>query len=97
MSLHLRTNGPKPCPMADLSSFRDVIELWGPKDAHGARLALGTEIGVSAGAVTKWWQRDWIPSEYWSPILGTDKARSAGVTADLLTRLAAREAVEVRA
>lgn len=83
--------------MADFSSFRDVIELWGPKDAHGARLALGSEIGAPAGVVTKWWQRDWIPSKYWSPILSTEKARSAGVTADLLTRLAAREVAEARA
>lgn len=83
--------------MTDLTSFRSIIELWGPKDAHGARLAMGSEIGASAGTVTKWWQRDWIPSEYWSAVLATDKAREAGVSADLLTSLAAREVVEVRA
>ncbi len=83
--------------MNDLTSFRAIIELWGPKDAHGARLAMGSEIGASAGTVTKWWQRDWIPPEYWSSILATEKARGAGVTADLMTSLAAREPVEIRA
>jgi len=83
--------------MTDLSSFRSIIELWGPKDAHGARLAMASEIGGSAGMVTKWWQRDWIPPEYWSSILATEKAREAGVTADLLTRFAARDVAEARA
>lgn len=83
--------------MTDLTSFRAIIELWGPKDAHGARLALGSEIGVSAGLVTKWWQRNWIPPEYWSAVLATEKAITAGVTAGLLTALAAREPAEARA
>jgi hypothetical protein len=77
--------------MSDLTSFRSVVELWGTKDAHGARLEMATEIGVSAGMVTKWWQRNAIPAEYWSAILSTEKARSAGVTAELLTFLASRE------
>ena len=76
--------------MSQITSFRSVIELWGPKDAHGARLAMASEIGASAGMVTKWWQRDWIPAEWWSPILLTEKAQSADVSADLLTRFAAR-------
>ncbi len=77
--------------MSQITSFRDVIELWGGKDAHGARLALGSEVGASGNVVAKWWQRDWIPPEWWASVLATDKAQSAGVTADLLTRLAARE------
>lgn len=92
----LRTDGPKHCAMSKLNSFRSVIELWGPKDAHGARLALASEIGASAGMVTKWWQRDWIPPERWSSILTTEKARSAGVSAELLTNFAARRE-EIRA
>jgi hypothetical protein len=83
--------------MPDLTSFRSIIELWGPKDAHGARLAMASEIGGSAGMVTKWWQRDSIPPEYWSSILATERARGAGVTADLLTELAARDVAEARA
>ena len=97
MALRLRTIGPITFGMTDFTSFRSIIELWGPKDAHGARLAMASEIGASAGMVTKWWQRDWIPSEYWSAILSTEKAISNGVTADLLTSLAAREVAEVRA
>ena len=82
--------------MSDLTSFRSIIELWGAKDAHGARLAMANEIGVSAGMVTKWWQRDTIPAEYWSGLLETERAREAGVTSDLLTRFAAREPAEAR-
>lgn len=83
--------------MCDLTSFRSIIELWGPKDAHGARIAMGNDIGVSAAVVTKWWQRDSIPPEYWSSIVSTEKAVAAGATAELLVRLAAREVVEDRA
>jgi len=83
--------------MSEITSFRDVIELWGGRDAHGARIAMGAEVGATAGTVTKWWQRNWIPPEYWSAILATDNASAAGVTADLLTALAAREPAEVRA
>jgi hypothetical protein len=83
--------------MTDLTSFRSIIELWGPKDAHGARLALASEIGASAGMVTKWWQRDSIPAEWWASLLVTPRAIEAGLTADVLTALAARESAEVRA
>jgi hypothetical protein len=76
--------------MSQITSFRSVIELWGARDAHGSRLALASEIGASAGMVTKWWQRDWIPSEWWASILRTEKARSADVSAELLTKFAAR-------
>jgi len=31
--------------MADLISYRSIIELWGQKDAHGARLASSVEVG----------------------------------------------------
>jgi hypothetical protein len=75
--------------MPDLKSFRLVIELW------SSREAMALEIGARAPAVSKWWQRDNIPSEWWSRVLSTDRAKTAGVTSDLLTRLAARE--EVRA
>ena len=97
MALSLRTSCPKTFGMTQIASFRAVIELWGPKDAHGARLAMGSEIGASAALVTKWWQRDRIPPEWWSAILSTEKAATEGVTADLLTALAAREPVEARA
>lgn len=69
-----------------MDSFRAVIELWSTRDA------LASAIGAKPSAVSKWWQRDFIPADWWNAVLCTDKARSAGVTADLLTRLAAREA-----
>jgi hypothetical protein len=91
--LLLRTNCPKTGGMTDLTSFRSIIELWGP-----SRLELASEFdGVSATQVSKWFQRDSIPAEYWSSLLDTSRARDNGVTADLLTRLAARETLEVRA
>lgn len=94
-----RTYGPKASGMSEITSFREVVELWGPKDAHGSRIAMASDIGgdATAGMVAKWWQRDWIPPEWWASILVTEKAIAAGVTADFLTRLAARESVEARA
>lgn len=79
--------------MTQITSFRSIIELWGPKDAHGARRDMASDIGASSAIVTKWWQRDWIPPEWWSSIISTEKARMAGVSAELLTELAAREVV----
>ena len=84
--------------MTEINSFRAVIELWGPKDAWGARAALAAEVGAPASVVTKWWQRDNIPAEWWSSLLATEKAALNGVTAERLTALAAREtALEARA
>lgn len=68
-----------------MNSFRSVIELWSTRDA------LASEIGAKPSAVSKWWQRDFIPADWWAAVLCTEKAREAGVSADLLTRLAARE------
>lgn len=61
---------------------------------------MGLEVGAGAGVVAKWWQRDFVPPEYWPAVTSTDKARDAGVTAELLARLAAArklEPVEARA
>ena len=97
--MRFRTIRPKDAAMSEISSFRDVVELWGPKDASGSRIAMASDIGgaATAGMVAKWWQRNWIPPEWWSSILATEKAGAAGITADLLTGLAAREPVEARA
>jgi len=73
--------------MTELRSFRDVIELWPSKEAMGA------DLRANASAVSKWWQRDSIPAEWWAAILSNEKAMSGGATSDLLTRLAAREPV----
>jgi len=84
--------------MADLTSFREIIELWGT--SHGSRIAMAADLpGATSTQVTKWWQRDSIPAEWWQSLLATDRAASSGVTAGLLTELAAREVevVEARA
>lgn len=70
--------------MRSISSFRDVVALWPSADA------LAAEIGAGAAAVRKWPQRDAIPAEWWLPILSTDVARAAGLTAEMLATFAAR-------
>jgi hypothetical protein len=84
------TDSPIVMSMADLTSFRSIIDLWESRDAMAA------DVGAGAWAVRKWVKRDNIPSDWWSAVLATDKAREAGVTSDLMTRLAAREIAEAR-
>jgi predicted acetyltransferase len=74
-------------PDSALTSFRSVIELWDSRDS------MATEVGggVNRSQVSKWWKRDNIPSEYWASVLRAPRVREAGVSADLLTSLAARE------
>lgn len=80
-------------PPPDLSSFQAIIELWGT--SHGSRIAMAADLpGSSPTQVSKWFQRDFIPADWWAAVLATEKARAAGVTSDLLTTLAAREPVE---
>jgi hypothetical protein len=76
--------------MLMVSSFREVVALWGSPDA------LAADIGAGIAAARKWPQRDNIPAEWWLPILQTEVARGAGLTAEVLTALAAREPVEAR-
>src|SRR5207253_394024 len=87
MDLQSGTNCPNSLGMSDSrpTSFRSVIERW------SSREAMASDIGARASAVSKWWQRDCVPAEWWSRILATETARAAGVTADALTTLAARE------
>lgn len=74
-----------------IATFRDVVALWPTPDA------LAEEIGAGVSAARKWPQRDNIPAEWWLPILGTEKARSVGLTAETLAELAARKPAEARA
>ena len=67
-----------------IASFRDLIELWGPREA------LASDIGAKASAVSKWWQRDSVPAEWWSPILTTEVAMKSGLKAETFVALAAR-------
>jgi hypothetical protein len=57
---------------------------------------MAADIGTGASTVSKWWQRDSVPAEWWSAVLSTEKAAANLVTAELLTALAAREPAEVR-
>jgi len=77
--------------MSDLSSFKAVIELWSSREAMAADLS-----GATATQISKWWQRDSIPADWWVAVLGTDLAKEKGVTAQVLTALAARETIEAR-
>lgn len=92
MSLRLRTDWPKLLPMTTgIDTFRDVVALWQSKEAMAA------DVAVKPSAVSKWWQRDSIPAEYWASILRTDVAVRSDLTSDVLIELAAREPAEVRA
>jgi hypothetical protein len=91
MSLRFKTDCLIGSDMTDLASFRSIIELW------PSREAMATELGAGAPAVSKWWQRDSVPAEWWSAMLATETASTNCVTAELLTALAAREVVEARA
>lgn len=72
-------------------TFRSIIELWDSQSAMAA------DVGARGAAVSKWRERDNIPSEWWTRVLATERARSAGLTADLLARLAAKRVEEARA
>lgn len=71
--------------MADLSSFKAIIGLWGHPDT------LAADIGAGVPAVRKWAQRGRIPAEWWSAVLATEIAKGAGLTSEILINLAARE------
>jgi hypothetical protein len=73
--------------MTDLASFQSIIELWPSREAMAA------EIGAGASTVSKWWQRDSVPAEWWSAVLATERAVLAGLNAEALTALAARQPV----
>jgi hypothetical protein len=67
-----------------INSFRALIELWETREA------MATDINAKASAVSKWWQRDSIPAEWWSPILATEIAFKSKLRAETLIELAAR-------
>lgn len=70
--------------MSQIFSFREVIDLWPTREV------LGAEIGLPPNSVSKWWQRDSIPAEWWTALLGLERARNACLTADLLADLASK-------
>ena len=66
----------------EIKSFRDLIELWPTREA------LAAEIGANSNTVSKWWQRDNVPAEYWAPILSSEVAIRARLRPDALIDLA---------
>jgi len=91
LSLQFKTIGLMGFGMTDLSSFQSIIDLWPSREAMAA------DIGAKASAVSKWWQRDSVPAEWWSAVLATEIALGAGLDAAALTALAARVPMEARA
>lgn len=73
------------------TSFRSVIKLW------DSQLAMAADIGARPPVISKWRERDNIPSEWWTRILATEKAMTAGLSPDLFARLAAKKLEEARA
>lgn len=74
--------------MSQPTSFRSIIELW------TSREVLADDIGAKPSQVSKWWQRDSIPAEWWSAVLGTAVGKANGLTAAMMTTLAARPPVQ---
>jgi hypothetical protein len=71
-------------------TFRSIIELWSTrKGMADALAAVGANPG--ADAVSKWWRRDGIPDEWWVAVCRTEIAQAAGVTVELMARLASVE------
>jgi hypothetical protein len=70
------------------NSFRDVIELWATREA------CASDVGAKGSQVSKWWQRDKIPSEWWIAVLATSVAQASGLTAATFAALDARIADE---
>src|SRR5262245_54336477 len=85
IALTFGTVGPIRSDMAKPRSFRDVVALWPTQEA------LALDVGASHESVKKWAQRGFIPADWWSAVLSTKIARSNGISAELLTTLAARE------
>lgn len=88
--MRLRTKCPKRLGMAQITSFKNVIDLWGSRDG------MASDIGAKPSAISKWWQRDSIPAEWWVLVLATKRASDSGLTAETLASLAAREDAESR-
>ena len=67
------------CPM---NTFKEVIKQWPNYDA------LASDLGVSYATVTKWYERQNIPAEYWIALIGAARARRyRGITAQKLAEL----------
>jgi len=77
--------------MDDVSSIRDLINLW-PRRADLAADIAGRApwLRISTQAVHKWAENGSIPARYHHAVLESAGARGFPVTADLIVRLHAR-------
>jgi hypothetical protein len=75
--------------MSEFASFRSIIDLWKTR----AECASDVGHGATASQVSKWWQRDSVPGEWWLPLVASETARTAGLSLELLATLAARPPV----
>ncbi|PPQ42124.1 hypothetical protein CKO39_18210 [Rhodopseudomonas palustris] len=66
------------------TTFRAIIDLW------SSRPAAAEAIGATPSQLSKWWQRDRIPSEWWTELLAAPPVIAAGLTAADLAEMAAR-------
>lgn len=57
---------------------------------------MAADIGARAAAISKWRERDNIPSEWWTRVLATERAKAADLSADLFARLASKLPEEAR-
>jgi hypothetical protein len=77
--------------MGKIKTFRDIINLWGPRTLAGF-------CGVGLYASRKWAYRDSIPPEYWLRIVSQAKREGhPGVTLGLMAKLSAAKLEEFRA
>jgi len=67
-----------------MNTFREVIDLW------PSRAAFADAIGAERVTARSWWQRDRIPSAWWSRVVDAAPEED-GVTLELLASLAAEK------
>ena len=65
-----------------MNDFRAVIKQWPNYDA------LASDLGVGYKAVAKWYDRNSIPSKYWTGLIACASARRyRGITAQMLVEV----------
>lgn len=70
-----------------METFQDVIDLW------PSRAALALDVDATPAQVSKWWQRDSVPGEWWAPIVLAARRRGHKISANQLAQIAARDRV----
>lgn len=66
--------------------FAEIVSLWGSLGE------MADDIGAKQSTVSKWKQRNAIPPEWWASVIeAAERRKYVGVTADVMTQLAARQ------